>query len=186
MTNAIAKLDGVESKVISLRDQHVILDSDVAELYGVETKHVNQAVSNNPEKFPQGYIIEVSKEEQNSLRSKFLTLKNQSRGQHTKYLPKAFTEKGLYMLATILKSAQATQTTLAIVETFAKIRELSRTVAELTEAKNDDARKPLMQRSGNIIADILGEDMQTTDTETSIEINFALMKFKHTIHQKKK
>jgi hypothetical protein len=101
-------------------------------------------------------------------------------------LPKAFTEKGLYMLATILKSEKATQTTIAIVETFAKIRELSRTVAELSESPEEAKQKTLMQRSGEIIADILDDDLQVTDTETSIEINFALMKFKHTVKQKKK
>jgi hypothetical protein len=182
MENAIVKLDGVESKIITLRDMHVILDSDVAELYGVETRRINEAVSNNPDKFPAGYIIKLENNELSILRSKFSTAKLSK----TRVLPQAFTEKGLYMLATILKSAQATQTTLAIVETFAKIRELSRAVAELSEAKDDNARKPLMQKSGDIIADILGGDMQTTDTETTIEINFALMKFKHTVHQKKK
>ena len=71
------------------------MDSDVAELYGVQTKEINQAVRNNPEKFPIGYIWELSNEETRSLRSKFLTLKNLGRGQHSKYPPKAFTEKGL-------------------------------------------------------------------------------------------
>jgi exonuclease V gamma subunit len=89
------------------------------------------------------------------------------------------------MLATILKGEKATQTTLAIVETFAKIRELSRTVSELSEIREESKQKTLMQKSGEIIADILGDDMHVTDTETSIEINFAVMKFKHTIKQKK-
>jgi len=67
----------------------------------VETKEINQAVRNNFDKFPKDYIFEISKEEHESLRSKFLTLEKQGRGKHVKYLPKAFTEKGLYMLATI-------------------------------------------------------------------------------------
>ncbi len=92
----------VEEKIITLRNQQVILDCDVAELYGVATKEINQAVRNNPEKFPEGYIFELDNQEVASLRSKILTLKNSGRGQHTKYPPKAFTEKGLYMLATIL------------------------------------------------------------------------------------
>ena len=120
----------VEGKVMLLRDQYVILDRDVAELYGVATKEVNQAVSNNPDKFPEGYVVPLSSEEWESLRSKFLTLNAVGRGKHTKYPPKAFTEKGLYMLATILKSPKATQTTIAIVETFAKMRELSRSLAQ--------------------------------------------------------
>jgi hypothetical protein len=93
----------VEEKIITLRNQQVILDCDVAELYGVATKEINQAVRNNPEKFPEGYIFKLDNQEIISLRSKILTLKNSGRGQHTKYPPKAFTEKGLYMLATILK-----------------------------------------------------------------------------------
>jgi hypothetical protein len=70
-------------------------------------------------------------------------------------LPKAFTEKGLYMLATILKSPKAAQTTIAIVETFTKIRELSRTVAELSKDPDEQKQKTLMQKSGEIIADML-------------------------------
>ena len=106
----IVKFNAVEEKIISLRGIPVILDSDVAELYGVETKRINEAVKNNPEKFPEGYIMDVSEKEYQSLRSKFSTLENQGRGKHVKYLPKAFTEKGLYMLATILKSQRATLT----------------------------------------------------------------------------
>jgi len=181
----IIKFSQVEKKILTIRNEKVILDSDVAELYGVETREINQAIKNNPDRFPDGYILDISKEEYDSLRSKFLILKKSGRGQHTKYLPKALTEKGLYMLATILKSPQATQTTLAIVETFAKIRELSRTVVELTSVPEEPRRKSLMQKSGDIIAEILDDDLQVTDTETSIEINFALMKFKHTIKQKK-
>lgn len=102
----------VEEKVLTVGEQSVLLDSSVAELYGVETKRVNEAVRNNPDKFPEGYIIALSTEEWDSLRSKISTLKKPGRGKHAKFLPKAFTEKGLYMLATILKSPKATQTTI--------------------------------------------------------------------------
>ncbi len=88
------------------------------------------------------------------------------------------------MLATILKSEKATKTTIEIVETFAKIRELSRTVAELSENPEENKQKSLMQKSGDIIADLLGEDQKVTDTETTIEINFAVLKFKHTVKRK--
>ena len=182
----VIKFSQVEEKILTIRNEKVILDSDVAEIYGVETREINQAIKNNPDKFPKGYILNVSKEEYDSLRSKKMILKKSGRGQHIKYLPKAFTEKGLYMLATILKSPQATQATLDIVETFAKIRELTRAVVELSAVPEEPRRKSLMQKSGEIIADILDDDLQVTDTETSIEINFALMKFKHTIKQKKK
>lgn len=180
----IVKFNQVSEKVITLRNQKVIIDSDVAELYGVQTREINQAVKNNLDKFPKGYILELDNKEVTLLRSKNLTLKTQGRGQHTKYLPKAFTEKGLYMLATILKSEKATQTTIAIIETFTQIRELSRTVAELAEIKDEEQQKSLMHKSGEIISDILGEDMKTTDTETTVELNFAVLKFKHTVKRK--
>ena len=172
---------GVEEKIITLRGIPVILDSDVAELYGVETKEINQAVKNNPDKFLEGYIFQIDNKEFANLRSKILT----ANLTKTRVLPKAFTEKGLYMLATILKSQRATLTTIAIVEAFAKIRELSRVVVQLAETKDEPVQKSLMQKSGEIIADILGEDLQVTDTESTWEINFALMKFKHTIRKRK-
>jgi hypothetical protein len=173
----IIKFSDVSNKILTLRNQKVILDSDVAELDGVGTKEVNHAVKNNPDKFPQGYIFEVDSNEFERLRSKILT----ANIAKTRVLPKAFTEKGLYMLATILKSPKATQTTIAIVETFAQIRELARTVSELSETTEDFKQKSLMQKGGEIISDILGDDLKTTDTETSIELNFAVFKFKHTV-----
>lgn len=101
----------VRQRIITLRDCQVILDYAVAELYGVETREVNQAVRNNPDKFPDGYVLEVDKQEFAYLRSKDL-IANISPKSRT--LPKAFTEKGLYMLATILKSKQAVNVTFAI------------------------------------------------------------------------
>jgi hypothetical protein len=177
----VVKFQQVEEKILTIRSQQVILDSDVATLYGVETMRINEAVKNNPDKFPDGYILELSKEEKKEVIENF----DNPKLKFSPALPKAFTEKGLYMLATILKSPQATQTTLAIVETFAKIRELARTVAQLSETHEEPKQKTLMQKSGEIIADILGDDLQVTDTETSIEINFALMKFKHTVKQRR-
>jgi hypothetical protein len=179
---SIIKFNNVEDHIISLRNEKVILDSDVATLYGVETKRINEAVTNNADKFPDGYIIGLTTDEWKNLKSKIST---SSWGGKNK-LPKAFTEKGLYMLATVLKSPRATQTTIAIVETFAKIRELSRTMAELSEAPEEVKRKSLMQKSGEIIADILGEEMKTTDTETSLELNLALLKVKHTVKKTSK
>jgi len=93
--NEILKYKEVEEKVLVLREQNVILDRDVAELYGVETKEVNQAVKNNPAKFMEGYVITLSSEERSELVKnfdRFNTLK------HSTVSPSAFTEKGLYML----------------------------------------------------------------------------------------
>jgi len=88
------------------------------------------------------------------------------------------------MLATILKSKHAVQTTIAIIETFTKVRELTNTIKALSENPGDERKDKLMSRSGEIMADILGDDLSTTDTETTFEINFAVMKFKHTIKRK--
>jgi pantoate kinase len=155
----------------------------VAELYGVETKRVNEAVSNNPDKFPEGYIIDLSSEEWGNLKSKFST---SSWGGKNK-LPKAFTEKGLYMLATILKSPQATQTTIAIVETFAKIREFSRVINQLSEAQENTQQKALMQKGGEILAELIDDDtLEIFGDETTIELNLAFVKFKRTVKRGKK
>jgi hypothetical protein len=107
----------VERLIVSVRGQPVIVDADVAKLYGVATKRVNEAVRNNPEKFPADYMFELTADELSDLRSKISSAKVSPK---SRVLPKAFTEKGLYMLATVLKSQRATEATFAIIETFAK------------------------------------------------------------------
>ena len=114
--------------MIMLRKQPILIDADVAELYGVQTKEVNQAVRNNPKKFPYGYIFELDKYEKEEVVKNFDRL---NKLKFSTVQPIAFTERGLYMLATILKSARATETTLAIVDTFVQIRELARTMEAL-------------------------------------------------------
>jgi phage regulator Rha-like protein len=173
----------VESKVITLRNQHVILDSDVAELYNVETRDINKAVKNNPDKFPKGYIFELQNEEKQEVVEIFHHLEKL---KFSPSLPKAFTEKGLYMLATILKSKRATETTIEIVETFAKMRELTRTVAQLTRTDDKEKQNALTKRSGNLISDLLGSEMQPTESEIGFELNLALLKVKGTVKRKRK
>ncbi|MBU1055280.1 MAG: ORF6N domain-containing protein [Proteobacteria bacterium] len=180
--SSVVKFENLKNLIVELRGQSILLDSDVAELYKVETKRVNEAVKNNPDKFPHDYMFEISEEEFGNLRSKFSTAKFAK----TRVLPKAFTEKGLYMIATILKSKQATEATFAIIETFSKIRQLSKSIQELSIVKDKADRKALMQKSGELIAGIFDDDLQTNGTETSIELNFAVLKFKHTISKKKK
>ena len=176
------KFNSVEKKIVIIRNVPVILDSDVAELYGVETREINQAVKNNPNKFPQGYIIQLDKEEWSNLKSKILI---SSWGGKNKF-PKAFTEKGLYMLATILKGRKAEDTTIEIIETFARIRELSRVVNKMVQETDQTTQKTLIKRSGELISDILDSDLEVTGTETSIELNLAMLKIKHTTKRKKK
>ena len=169
-------LEKIKNKIINIQGQQVILDSDVAELYEVETKRINEAVKNNPDKFPEGYILGLTPEEWRNLKSKFST---SSWGGKQK-LPNAFSERGLYMLATILKSPKATEATIGIIETFAKVRELSRTIAELH--RHDEAKqKSMLQKSGEIISDIICSDLQPTETETTVKLNLAVLSIEHTV-----
>ena len=178
----IVKYEQVKDKIIVLRGQQVILDSDVAALYGVETKRVNEAVKNNPDKFPNGYLFVLNNQEVADLKSKISTASWGGR----RNAPTAFTESGLYMLATILKSERATQTTIAIIDTFVQLRELARTMQAVTATDDETKKKTLMQRSGELIGEVLGSQLDTTETETEIELNFAVVKIKHKVKKGKK
>ena len=179
--------DDVMARIIKIRGQEVLLDRDVAELYGVETKRINEALRNNPDKFPEGYVITLNDEESAVLRSKISTLEQQEgKGHHSKYNFKAFTERGLYMLATILKSKQATSTTLAIIDSFVKLREISRNIAALHQEQDKEKQKSLVQRTGELMNDLLLDDGETTETESTVEINLVALKFKHTVKRVKK
>lgn len=177
----VVRMEDIQDVIVLLRNQSVIIDADVAKLYGVETKRINEAVKNNPDRFPADDLFEVTRQEFDFLRSKFSTAKFAK----TRATPKVFTEKGLYMIATILRSKKAVEAAFGIIETFAKIRELSRTVKALSVVRDDAGQKGLMQRSGELITEILDDDLETNGTETSIELNFAVLRFKHTIRKKK-
>jgi len=108
----------IQSKIYTIRGVHVLIDRDLAELYGVETKHINQAVKNNQDKFQDDFFFQLTDNEFNFLRSNDLT----ADFSKTRTNPKVFTEQGVYMLATILKSKVASQTTVFIIKTFANMR----------------------------------------------------------------
>jgi len=184
LQNGEITLSDVHEKIISIQNKNVLLDSDVALLYGVETMRINEAVKNNPNKFPEGYIIRLESEEWKNLKSKISI----SRWGGKNKLPTAFTEKGLYMLATILKSERATDTTIAIVEAFAKMRELSNMVAELVKSPEDTQKQAeVVQKSSEILSDIVTKELQITGTETSFEFNLlSAIKIKHTIKREVK
>jgi ORF6N domain len=175
----------VEEKIIEIRAQQVILDSDVAELYGVETKQINQALSRNPDKFLDGYVFGLTKQEKEevvTICDRFKKLK------YSTVSPKAFTEKGLYMLATILKSPKAVETTIAIIETFSKVRELGRVVQKAQALpEHSPKQKTLMERTGDLIADLIipEDDLEVTGSETTYEMNLAVFKIKRTIKKGK-
>ncbi len=118
----LIKIDAIEDKIYEIRGKEVMLDSDLAQLYHVETKRINEAVKNNPNKFPERYswVLTINETVEIS-RSKFSTLKIKQ-GLNIKYSARVFTEQGVYMLATILKSKVATQVSISIMDAFVKMR----------------------------------------------------------------
>ncbi|MBR6191555.1 MAG: ORF6N domain-containing protein [Prevotella sp.] len=150
----------------------------------METREGNQTVKNNPDKFPAHYMFELSKGEVHDLKSKILISKvsdNNRRGT-----TKVFTERGLYMLATILKGEKARNVTFAIIETFAKVRELKRELLELHKETDKEKQTSKMQHFGEVLTDIVMPDLQTQETESSLEINFLIGKIKHTVKRVRK
>ena len=121
--NLIASVAQIESRIFLIRGQKIMLDADLAELYGVENRALNQAVKRNAERFPEDFMFQLTSEEYESLRSQFVTLKT-GRGQHRKYLPYAFTEHGALMLGNVLKSERAVEMSLMVVRAFVRMREL--------------------------------------------------------------
>jgi hypothetical protein len=170
----------VEGKMISLRGQTVILDKDVALLYHVQTKHVNQAVKNNPDKFPDGYLFELSEDEMEQVKNF-----DQSPGR-SHYAPKAFTEKGLYMLATILKGTEATATTIRIIEAYSKMKEAGRNLRKMIDEKEEGVRKSLGKRTGELLSGLLSDDLEVAEEEFSVEINLMAFKLSKTVKRVKK
>lgn len=173
----------VEDRIAVIRNQEVIADADVAYLYGVETKRVNEAVRNNPDKFPLHYMFELNTNELRDLRSK---ISSTNVSVMTRNSTKVFTERGLYMLATVLKGERARDITFAIIETFAKVRELKRELLELHKETDKAKQATKMQHFGEVLSDIVMPDLQTQETESSLELNFFIGKLKHTVKRVRK
>ena len=189
---SIIKFESIENKLIKYHDEFVIVDKDIAELYNVATKEVNQAVSNNPSKFPKGYVMELTKEEKTELVKNFDRF---SKLKHSTVNPKVFTEKGLYMLATILTSEKAIQTTLNIIETFAKVKELSRNINSIMKTTDENVQKELANKSNKILEEIIeiepdiladDEDGEVIETTTKFEFNLGFAKVSKSIKKVKK
>jgi len=113
-----------------VRGHKVMLDSDLASLYGVPVKVLNQAVKRNLDRFPSDFMFQLTEEEAGRLRSQFVTLET-GRGKHRKFLPYAFTEQGVAMLSSVLKSRSAIEVNIAIMRTFVQLRSLLASNAEL-------------------------------------------------------
>ena len=120
---AIAPIELIERKIHLIRGQKVMLDSDLAELYGVPAKVLNQAVKRNIKRFPSDFMLQFNEDEYAALRSQIVTLKK-GRGQHRKYPPFAFTEQGVAMLSSVLNSERAIEMNILIMRVFVKIREM--------------------------------------------------------------
>lgn len=122
MSAVPAAVESISLSIATLRSQRVILDADLATLYGVETKRLNEQVKRNAARFPSDFMFQLTADESDSLRSKFATLKT-GRGQHRKYLPYVFTEHGAIMAAMVLGSPRAVEVSVYVVRAFVRLRE---------------------------------------------------------------
>jgi hypothetical protein len=122
----------ITQKIIEIRGHKVLLDFDLAELYNTETRILKQAVRRNSSRFPEDFMFELTEEEWISLRSQIVTLKT-GRGQHSKYLPFAFTEQGVAMLSSVLNNEKAIEINIAIMRSFVTLRKFVLTYEELTK-----------------------------------------------------
>jgi len=153
----------IHHKIYTLRGKQIMLDSDLAELYQVTTKRLNEQVKRNSERFPEDFMFQLSREEYENLRSHFATSSLEEHGGR-RYMPYVFTENGVYMLSAILKSRVAVNVSIEIMRTFTKLREftlyynsLAKKLLEL-ESKNDKQFKEFYAK-----LDILMHDTQKTD-----------------------
>ena len=122
----------ITRSILVLRGQRVLLDEDLAALYGVETKVLVQAVKRNAARFPEDFMLQLTAPEWSALRSQFVTLKS-GRGQHRKYLPYAFTEQGVAMLSSVLRSPRAISVNIEIMRAFVRMREMLASNHELAK-----------------------------------------------------
>jgi hypothetical protein len=118
---SILPAEAIERRIFFIRGQRVMLDSHLAELYGVSTGNLNKAITRNLDRFPDDFMFQLSQREHESLRFQFGILK---RGQHSKYLPRAFSEQGVAMLSSVLRSKRAVHVNIGIKRAFVKLRRL--------------------------------------------------------------
>jgi phage regulator Rha-like protein len=136
----VIPLERITHSILALRGQKVLLDSDLAALYGVATKVLLQAIKRNPRRFPDDFMLRLSNQEWAALRSQIVTLKP-GRGQHRKYLPYAFTEQGVAMLSSVLNSERAISVNIEIMRAFVRMRDLLTSNKELAQKLAELERK---------------------------------------------
>lgn len=160
-SSSLLPLERITSKIFFLRGEKVLLDSDIAELYGVETKRLKEAVNRNLTRFPNDFMFQLTRSEYHSLRSQFASLK---RGQHSKYLPYAFTEQGVAMLSSVLNSERAVNVNIAIMRAFVQMRKFMQSsdvlAKKLNELEKETKKKFAKQQEEiNLIFDAIKELM---------------------------
>ena len=126
-------VERIERQIYLVRGLKVMLDSDLAELYGVPTGRLNEQVKRNIKRFPEDFMLQLTQDEYDALRSQIAILKTGGRGRHRKYLPRVFTEQGVAMLSSVLQSERAVQMNILIVRAFVKLREMLATHKDLAE-----------------------------------------------------
>jgi len=169
-TKTVVPLEHITESILWLRGQKVMLDADLAELYEVEIKTLNQAVKRNSGRFPPDFMFQLTTEEFQSLRSQFVTLKT-GRGQHRKYLPYAFTEQGVAMLSSVLHSERAIQVNIEIMRTFVKLRQLLASNVEL--ARKLAALESKYDEQFKVVFDAIRELMTPPEPGKKRPIGFA-------------
>jgi len=163
-------LETINSKIHEIRGQKVMLDYDLASLYETETKRLKEAVRRNIERFPEDFMFELTEAEYNSLRTQFATLKTEGRGKHTKYLPFSFTEQGIAMLSSVLKSQRAIEINIAIMRTFVQIRQFSLSYEELRKRIDEiENQFPDIYKALNYLVD---KDAQETNNREREKIGY--------------
>jgi hypothetical protein len=181
----IKNIEDIGDKIVLIENKPVLLDMDVATFYQVKTREINQAVKNNPEKFPDGYVLKIKEIAKNELVKNFDRFKNL---KHSTAPIKAFTERGLYMLATILKGERATRTTIRIIDTFARFREATSNLNLANNSKNEEEKALLLKKSGLALMDLLTDNLQsdTITTKTRVTLDLGILKIEREIEKKKK
>ena len=137
---SLVPVETIEKKILMIRSEKVLLDADLAELYEVETRVLVQAVKRNIDRFPEDFMFQLTKEESDTLRSQAVTLKK-GRGAHRKYLPYAFTEQGVAMLSSVLRSKRAVQVNIEIMRAFVRLRQMLASNAGLARKLNTLEKK---------------------------------------------
>ena len=157
------ELEIIQNKIFEIRGQKVMLDFDLALLYNIGTRVLKQAVRRNINRFPDDFMFELTEAEQKPLRSQFVMLKT-GRGQHSKYLPFAFTEQGVAMLSSVLNSDKAIEISISIIRAFVTMRQFTLTYSELKDRVSAiESQFPDIYKALNYLVD--KENIEKTDKE---------------------